>query len=530
MKIYLSIFCAAFVWLTNAQTFNVVNFGAVGDSVTLNTVAIQKAIDSCHSIGGGTVMIPQGIFLSGTIVMKSNVTLQIDSGGTLKGSNNLAHYPNINPQLRTFTDEYPQRSLIYAENVEKIAFQGKGTVNGNGLSGVFINSNNRVFGFRVFSSTNVRYEGLTLINSAFWMMHNCNIDTLVIRNLTITNHCFGNQDGINIDACRNVLVENCDVDGNNDPIVMKGTSLNWCENVLVRNCTLATYSRAIKIGTETQGWFRNIHVQNCFVKKSTRGPLGLDAKCGINLAIVDGGSIENVLIENITFESVVTPIMIRLGNQARKHTASAPKPGVGFVKNIHLKNISAIASSNISSTITGIPNHAIENIKLENVSIRVPGGMGALPANFAVPENENGKPEHDIFGDTIPAYGIFIRHVSGIQLCNVSITAINPDSRPKYIFEQVSGMDSACLSSNVHEAVSANTFAVYPNPSAGLLHFSSGEVIERVEVFNLSGKLLLNENFLLQQGIINISELPSGLYFIKALSKSGFACKRFQKF
>jgi len=500
------------------QTFNITNFGAVGDDITLNTVAIQKAIDSCSASGGGKVLIPQGIFLSGTIRMKSDVTLHIDSGGTLKGSGNLAHYPTITPQLRTFTDEYVQRALIYAENVSNIAFEGKGKVNGNGLQGVFVNSSNRVFGFRLFSCTNVRYENLTLQNSAFWMMHNCNIDTLTIRNLTITNHCFGNQDGINIDACRNVLVENCDVDANNDPIVMKGTSLNWCQNVVVRNCTLATYSRAIKIGTETQGWFKNIHVHDCVVKKSTRGPLGLDAKCGINLSIVDGGSMEDILIENISFESVTTPITIRLGNQARKHEPSAPTPGVGFVKNIRLKNITATASSNITSTITGIPGYRAENIWLENVQLTVPGGMDSLPSNFVVPENVNGKPEHDVLGDTLPAHGIYVRHIDGIQLCNVTVTAQQTDLRPVYVFDDVLNIDSSCVAAVLDEAHS-NSIKVYPNPASTFVIVENTQA-EAVEVFDITGKKLFAYAPMAAKFTLDVADWASGWYFVKTASVS----------
>ena len=223
---------------SEAQVFNIQSFGAIGDSTTINTTAIQSAIDSCSNSGGGIVLISNGVYLSGTIFMKSNVTLSVDSGAALKGSPNLADYPTVTPSLRTFTDSYVQRSLIFAENVNNIAFEGKGIINGNGNSTIFLTSANRVFGFRLFSCTNVRYENLTLINSAFLMMHNCNIDTLLIRDVTISNHCWGNQDGVNIDGCRNVLVENCNIDSNNDPIVMKGTFLGWTENV---KCAIASW-------------------------------------------------------------------------------------------------------------------------------------------------------------------------------------------------------------------------------------------------------------------------------------------------
>jgi hypothetical protein len=515
----LTMLLVASCFFARAQTFNIQSFGAVGDNSTINTAYIQAAIDSCSNSGGGTVLVTNGIYISGTIFMKSNVTLQIDSGAELKGSASLSDYPQVTPVLRTFTDTYVQRSLIFAENCQNISFTGKGKVNGNGTNSIFLTSSNRVFGFRIYSSINVRYEDLTLQNSAFWMMHNCNIDTLVIRNVTITNHSFGNQDGVNIDGCRNVLVENCDIDGNNDPIVMKGTFPGWTENVEVRNCKLATYSRAIKIGTETQGSFRNIYVHDCQVVKSTRGPLNLNANCGINLAIVDGGTMENVLIENVTLEGIITPIMIRLGNQARPHTSGVPAPGVGSVKNVRLKNVSAVAESNITSTITGIPNYRAENIRLENVSLSVPGGMDSLPG-FIVPENENKKPEHDIFGDTLPAYGLYVRHIDGIQLCDVSVTVRQPDNRPKFIFDDVLRIDSSCVNS-VFDFSDENRISLFPNPAVDHLNIEGFENKE-IKIFNTLGILVYNSTS--SNEMINVSQWQPGVYFIDV---SGLAKRQF---
>ncbi|MFN8292908.1 MAG: glycosyl hydrolase family 28 protein [Chitinophagales bacterium] len=501
-----------------SQVFSVTAFGAVGDSITLNTVAIQAAIDSCHNSGGGKVVIPSGIFLSGTIRMKSDVELQIDSGGVLKGSANLNDYPIITPLLRTYADEYVQRSLVYAEGVRNIAFTGKGRVNGNGLAPVFINSSNRVFGFRIYTSSNVRYEDLTLQNSAFWMMHNCNLDTMLVRNITITNHCYGNQDGVNIDMCRNVLVENCDIDGNNDPIVMKAMAPLFTQNVEVRNCTLATYSRAIKIGTETQGFFSNIYVHDCVVKKSVRGPLNLDAKCGINLAIVDGGGMENIRIENIQLEAI-TPIAVRLGNRAQKYMPSAPVPGVGYARDIVLKNITATAKSNTTSHITGIPNHSIENIRLENVAITIPGGMDSLPG-WIVPENESSKPEHDIFGDTIPAYGLFLRHLKNIQLCDVSITALQPDNRPRYIQSDVVNLDTVCI--NGLAELMPKQVVVFPNPAHSYIQVAASEVVDdTVRIWDAVGKLMLQT----KARQIDVAEWKAGVYIVQI----GNAVQRFVK-
>jgi len=500
---------------SKAQIFDIQAFGAIGDSVTLSTSSIQNAIDSCSNSGGGIVLISNGVYLSGTLYMKSNVTLRVDSGAALKGSDNLAYYPIVTPGLRTFTDTYVQRSLIFAENAANIAFEGKGTINGNGTNPIFLNNDNRIFGFRLFSCTNVRYENLTLKNSSFWMMHNCNIDTLLIRGLTISNHCFGNQDGINIDGCRNVLVEDCDLDGNNDPIVMKGTFPGWTENVEVRNCKLATYSRAIKIGTETQGSFRNIFVHDCEVVKSTKGPLNRNANCGINLAIVDGGIMENVLIENINMTGLITPIMIRLGNQARKHEPSAPTPGVGSVKNIRLNNITAFAESNITSTITGIPSYKAENIWLQNVQLSVPGGMAALPPNFVVPENENKKPEHNIFGDTLPAFGIYFRHVNGLQLCNVSVSARQADGRPDYVFDDIFALDSSCVTSAENFARENRQIVLYPNPANTQIQIES-QMPMSIEIFNAIGQKVYAGINKVNEIQLDVSNWSVGMYLLKS--------------
>lgn len=501
------LFLFFFISQNFAQTFNVNDFGAIGDSVTLNTAAIQATIDSCSNSGGGRVLISQGIYLSGTLRIKSNVELYIDSSATLKGSPFLSDYPEITPQLRNYTDNYIQRSLIYAEGVKNIAFTGKGKINGNGLAPIFLNTNNRVFGFRIYSSTNVRYENLTLNNSAFWMMHNCNLDTVLIRNLTITNHCFGNQDGVNLDMCRNVLVENCNIDGNDDALVLKGTALLYSQNVEVRNCTLATYSRAIKIGTETQGFFNNIYIHDCVVKKSTRGPLNTDASCGINLSIVDGGGMDGVRVEDITLEAK-TPIVIRLGNRANKYTPTAPTPGVGYLKNVALKNITATATSNITSHITGILNHPLENILLENIEIEIPGGMDSLPS-FIVPENETKKPENTLFGDTLPTKGFFLRHIKGIKYCNVKITELQLDKRTEYNLDDVSNFNAAC-STNI-ENLLVNTFNIYPNPASNFIQIEGIKTDTPIEIYDALG----NKIQTVFSSKIYIANWSKGVYFIK---------------
>ncbi len=516
-----------FPFILNAQTYNIIDFGAVGNGSTVNTAAIQAAIDTC-AITSGTVLVPSATFVTGTIILKSNVTLEV--AGTLQGSTNINHYPDIIPSLRSMADENTQKAIIYAENEHNITIKGSGIINGNGLS--FFGANDRPYGIRIISCQNVLYENIELTSSAFWMMHNLDIDTLTIRNVTITNNSNSNNDGIGIDACRNVLIENCNVSSFDDPLVFKTTTPLNTENVIVQNCTLSTVARAIKIGTETTGGFRNIVIKDCVVE-----PHALTADCGINLAIVDGGFIDSLTLQNITISGVNTALSIRLGNQARKYTPTAPTPAVGWVKNILLQNITITAESNLTSSITAIPGYYLEGITLQDVTINFPGGEAALSTGFVVPENETSRPNCDVLGDSLPAHGLYIRHVKNITMENVCFNAGNADQRPALVMEDIlsspqyiavqTGVNRYCtqqLPSGVAE-LNQTEFKIVAIPENGILRLQAntkniaGEIT--MEVFDVTGKRLLTMDIQSQV----IVEIPfngkPGIYFCFIKTQSG---------
>lgn len=518
--------------LSGAQIFNIINYGAVGNGTTLNTSAIQAAVDSCYNAGGGIVEVPSGNFLTATVFLKSNVTLHISQGATITGSNVVAGYPDVIPLIRSYTDNYPQRSVFYAEGQHNIAITGEGTFDGNGLSVSFLlDDSHKPYGFRFFSCTNIRYEGVTLKNSGFWMMHNKDIDTLVMKNLNIVNHNFGNGDGINIDGCKNVIVDSCFADCNDDPIVIKTTSLSSSENISISNCTVATYSRAIKLGTETNGAFKNIHINNINVQFSLLGPFGTNtpAKCGINLSVVDGGSMDNVLIENVNMTGIKVPILIRLGNRGRKYTDTAATPGVGFLRNVELRNITAVATTNVTSSITGISGFYAEDIRLKNIDISFPGGQSALAPGFVVPENISAGPEATIFGDTLPAAGLYIRHVDLISLCNIRFHAQQVDGRPDYIFDDVLNLDSAliCTNTGISEAKESHLH-VYPNPANNYITISGLSLEETViKVFDITGNLIYTSQSLGEATNIRTDNWTPGIYLVCILSGNTKATKKF---
>lgn len=514
------------------QTYNVTDFGAVGNGSTVNTAAIQAAIDTC-TITGGTVLIPSGTFVTGTIVLKSNVTLEVN--GTLQGSTNINHYPDFIPALRSMSDENTQKAIIYAEQQHNITIRGSGTLNGNGFS--FLGASDRPYGIRLISCNNVLYENIELQNAAFWMMHNLDIDSLTIRNITISNNSNSNNDGIGIDACRNVLIENCNVSSLDDPLVFKTTTPLNTENVVVQNCTLSTVARAIKIGTETTGGFRNILIKDIVVQ-----PGILTADCGINIAIVDGGFIDSLTLQNITITGVNTALMIRLGNQARPYTPGAPIPGVGSVKNVLLKNITITAESNLTSTITGIPGYYAENITLQDVTINFPGGSASLSPGFVVPENETERPNCDILGDSLPAHGLYIRHVKNIIMENVCFNADAADQRPGLVMEDVLASPQYAaleitpteyciqeLPSGVRTYSSSRLKVVADANTKSMKVFMGEFSSERIQIiiYDLAGRIVLEKNVVPKDMI----ELPftatRGTYLCSVKTESAIVNRKF---
>ncbi len=272
---------------TNAQeSFNILSYGALPISAN-NASAIQEAIDACTAAGGGEVVIPTGVFISGTIILKSNVTLRLMPGAVLMGSLSLDDYPEIvNQTFKSIIDGGCQRSLIYAEGADNLRITGSGIINGNGSLPPFqgADSEDRPFAVRLVSCNNLRVDSVTMMESGFWMMHILNCDSVSVNAITIFNHGNSNNDGINLDCVKNAWVRNCIVDSSDDGIAIKSTGNKYTENILVEDCTLRTLARGIKIGTESVGGFRNIIIRNCNCDASVlSNPLVLPGQSGFSI-------------------------------------------------------------------------------------------------------------------------------------------------------------------------------------------------------------------------------------------------------
>ena len=420
--------CPAGRDLLGAERFyDVCDYGAQGDGRMLCTDSIQKAINECAKAGGGTVYFPPGKFLSGTIYMKSGVTLKLDACSTLLGSTDLKAYPVTVSGFRSYTDNYTDKSLIYSEKQERIAITGKGTIDGQGASfkGPY---KQRPYMIRFIQCKNVVVEDVTIRNSPMWVQHYLACDDVRISDITVRSHVNGNNDGIDIDCCQRVIVSGCNVDSGDDAIVLKSTADRPCKDVVVSNCILRSTCNALKMGTESNGGFENIVITGCSIYDTHLA--------GVALEIVDGGVMDGVIISNITMNKVGAPIFIRLGNRARPFKDGMEKPGIGRLRNITISNIQARGASVTGCAISGLPEAAIENVTISNVRFSFDGGGTKEQAERVIPEKPTDYPEYSMFG-TLPAYGFYCRHIKGLKLLNVELRTVQSDKRQAIVFDDV---------------------------------------------------------------------------------------------
>ncbi len=418
--------------------------GAVGDGTTLDTKAIQRAIDSC-SLSGGRVVLRGGRFLSGTLFLRSNVTLEIADGATLLGSTDVRDYPIVASPIPTTADVYHTQSLIVGIDLENVALVGRGTIDGQGRSFVPVSRKkperykNRPNGIRLIRCRNVLVENLRMRNSGKWMQHYFACNRVTIRGITVDNNCNMNNDMLDIDGCRDVTISDCSGQSDDDGITLKSTSAYPCENVAITNCIVGSHCNAVKLGTESCGGFRNVTISNIVIRPSSHDSVIFGTRnglAGIALLIVDGGILDGVLINNIRIDGPRVPLFLRLGDRGADSTM--PRPAIGRLRNVAISNIVATGADSIGCAITGLPGHPIENVSLSNVQMSSTGG-GAVPAGYP-PELPSDYPESGMFG-TLPAYGFFIRHATGITFSNITLRTTLAEARPSIASHDVNGLD-----------------------------------------------------------------------------------------
>jgi polygalacturonase len=464
--------------------FNVRDYGAVGDGKNLDSPAIDKAIQAASAVGGGTVVLPSGAYLSGTIHLASNIHLVIDAGATLvaapqdmKAYDEPEHWEGTAYQDGGHT--YFHNSLIYGEGLTNVSITGSGKIDGTHLS-TGDGKQDNADGFKNWQHPtqegrdvqlerlgnkaialklcrNVLLRDITIFKGGHFAVLVTGCDNMTVDNVTMDT----NRDGIDIDCCRNVMVSNCRINSpSDDGLCPKSTfALGTnviCENMTIVNCQVSGFvvgtlldgtmvprpngNGRIKFGTEANGGFRNVTIANC-VFRSCRG---------LALEEVDGGILENININNITMVDVPSyAIYITTGKRNRGPDVKQPSR----IRNVLISNVTADGvSKNSGIQIFGLPEQPIEGLRLENIRLVCKGGGTAEEAEKMPGELNTGYPEPK---GVMPGYGVFARHVRGLELANINLSTESEDKRPAMVCSDVDGLEVDNFKAQLGDGVAA---------------------------------------------------------------------------
>ncbi|HJQ31659.1 MAG TPA: glycoside hydrolase family 28 protein [Pyrinomonadaceae bacterium] len=474
----------------DALVYSVRAYGARGDGKTVDSGAVNRAIEAAAAAGGGTVHFPAGTYLCFSIRLKSNVALRLEQGAVIlaadperdKGTYDTPE-PNEWDMYQDFGHSHWQNSLIWGINVENVSITGPGLIDGRGLTRrsprprrplqagdtpttlgggqaarpvsplgedappeTMNGLGNKAISLKL--SRNVLLRDFSVLNGGHFALLATGVDNLTIDNLKVDT----NRDGFDIDSCRNVRVSNCSVNSpNDDAIVLKSSyALGFAratENVTITNCFVsgydigslldATYKRNVKEAPDKDGPTGRLKFgteSNGGFKNITITNVVFDHCRGLALETVDGGPLEDVTVSNVTMRDVVTaPIFLRLGARMRGPAGAPP----GVLRRVQISNVVVYnAEPRFASIIAGLPGHPVEDVRLSDIRILYRGGGTREQAALEPPEKETNYPEPSMFGD-LPAYGFFIRHARGVELSNVSVGFMTDDQRPAFHLEDV---------------------------------------------------------------------------------------------
>ena len=420
--------------------YNVYDYGAKGDGVTNDQEAIQKAIDACKGTGD-TVLFSGGTFLTGQLMLGSDMILKVDSSATILGiqSDVEAAYPHhkIETKFPNRMLQDCQRRLIYGNHVQNVTITGKGKIDGQGDYNPWMNvkelgtEKDRPSILAFVGSKNITVSDITMIDPACWTQVYIESDSITIRNIKVhTGNLTPNRDGIDIVDCHNVLIEDCDIKSEDDGICFKSGSEYGCKDVVVRNCVIDKLNvdagNCFKLGTDGLGSFMNFEVSGLTLKNAHQNS-------ALVIESMDGAVIDNINISDCEIFNSGQAIFMLLAD--RKRTVPGRKPRIGGISNIHFKNISGKGfTKQYPSIITGIKGHNIQNVTFENLNLELKGGINTT--NQTVMEYDGKYPEGSKFGNT-NAYGFFIRHTDNVDFINCNLTSELPDAREWLVQEDV---------------------------------------------------------------------------------------------
>ncbi|WP_046175546.1 glycoside hydrolase family 28 protein [Domibacillus indicus] len=366
---------------TAAHAFNIQSFGAKGDGQTLNTEAIARAVEACAQAGGGTVYVPAGRFLTGAIILKSNVTLYLEAGAVLLFSTSPDDYPVVHSRWEGVNREV-YASCIYGEDLENVSVKGEGTLNGNGAFWweLFSKKENKYPRPKLVSFDRCRrvlISGVKMVDSPSWTVNPIRCEDVTVHNISILNPSNSpNTDGIDPESCRNVRISDCHIDVGDDCIAVKSGTEDSpervpCENITITNCTMIHGHGGVVLGSEMSGDIRNVTVSNCVFEGTDRG-IRLKSRRG------RGGAVEDIRVNNIIMKNVICPFIINAyyfcGPRGKEKYVwdKAPYPvteETPSFRRIHFSNITAREVSAAAGFLYGLPEMYVEDITFNDIAV-----------------------------------------------------------------------------------------------------------------------------------------------------------------
>ena len=345
--------------------FNLRDFGAIGDGTNKDTIAFQKALDACAVSGGGEVLVPAGKYLIGSVQIGNRTILRLETNSVIIGSPDAADYPMLD--VRWEGRWQPgRRALIYSANVDHTGIIGPGRIEGNPTVAAPQNPRGALV-LEPISCNHVRWEGFSITQGGIWATHPTYCTDVVIKNVTIT----GNRDGIDIDSCKNVRIEGCDINTGDDCISLKsGRGLNGArigkptEDVLISNCTMRGRSFAcVGIGSETSGGIRNVRIEHC---KLTSRTFGVYIKTRIGRA----GVIEDISGDDL---DILGGGFLRINLTSAGNTNTADDPVEGLAgyplgRNFRFTNVRVTNSTTLVDATKIAPEKPLHGLTLSNIT------------------------------------------------------------------------------------------------------------------------------------------------------------------
>ena len=422
-----------------SAVFNVVTFGAVSDGETLNTEAIQKAVDACAGAGGGCVYFPAGRYLTGAIFLKSHVTVSIDAGATVVASKRFEDFPPFKAGWKVLSDDTKHASLFTGVDLKNIAIVGRGTVDGRGedwwqairkqkKTGKAVLAYDRPRLINLYRCHDVYIQGLRLRNSPSWTVHPIGCEDLVVEGVSIVNPLDSpNTDGINPESCRNVRIANCFIDTGDDCITLKSGKDEEgrakgvpTENVTITNCVMYGGHGAVTIGSETSGDVRNVVASNIVC-------VGTDRALRIKSTRGRGGLVENVRCCNF----VVTGTRREPIHITNFYTRTDPEPvseRTPVFRDIAVSDFT-IKDSPCTAKILGLPEMPVRGVHLSNITATTEEGL--------LCDSVEGVVLHDVHVNCSTGAPFSIANCSDVELDGVKSTGF-PEGSPVLQIEDVS--------------------------------------------------------------------------------------------